>query len=154
MYCGDPLPAMYCGDPLPAMYCGDPLPAMYCGDPLQTSIYTNLLEDSPQELGHCWRGASQGGLQDKLMRETILLKPVQERLRDVLLLQIGLLHNHQALKVLVYATRLDVGPDCNVGVITRASVGVNSVEPPVEEVVETLVDGVCLTQDNSVTLSG
>ena len=88
------------------------------------------------------------------MRQAILLKAIEEWLRDILHVKIRLLHNHNALKVLVDSARLDVGADGDVGIVTRARVGVNPVETPVEEVVEALMDPVRLAHDNCVTLSG
>ena len=84
------------------------------------------------------------------MRQAILLKAIEEWLGDIL----HVLHNHNALKVLVDSARLDVGPNGDAGIVTRARVGIDPVETPVEEVVEALMDPVRLAHDNCVTLSG
>ena len=49
---------------------------------------------------------------------------------------------------------LDVGPYGNVGIVTGTCIGINAMETSVEEVVETLMDAVCLAKDNCVTFCG
>lgn len=86
------------------------------------------------------------------MREAVLLKPVEEGLWGGG--QVGLLHHYHTLKVLVDTAGFDVGANGYVGIVTGARVGVDAMESAVEEIVETLVDGVCLAEDNSMTFSG
>ncbi len=85
------------------------------------------------------------------MGKPVLLEAIQEWLRDAV--QLRFPHHHDALKVLVHAAWLDVGSNGDVGEVARASVGVNTVEAAVEEVVEALMDAVCLTHDYCVTFS-
>lgn len=54
----------------------------------------------------------------------------------------------------MYPARLDVRSYGNVGIVTGPGVGVYSVKTSVEEVVETLMNAVCLAHDHRVTLCG
>ena len=47
---------------------------------------------------------------------------------------------------------LDVCPYGDVGIETGTSIGINAMEPPVEEVVEALMDGISLAHNYCVTL--
>ena len=87
------------------------------------------------------------------MSDAVLLKPVQKRRRSVF--HFRLLHHNHALEVGVDATWPEVGSNCNVGVVSRSVLlVVDSPESLVEEVVEALVNVVCLTHDHSVPLYG
>lgn len=87
------------------------------------------------------------------MGDAVLLKPVEEGSRCVDHLRF--LHDHHTLEVGVNPAGSQVGPNSNVGVITGAFLlVVDAAEPLVEEVVEALVDVVCLAHDDRVALNG
>ena len=52
------------------------------------------------------------------------------------------------------AAGLDTAPNCNIGIVVGACVGVNAVEASVEEVIEVTVDDVRLAQHHHVAFSG
>ena len=99
------------------------------------------------------RETGEGGLQQCLVGDAVLLKPVEERSRRVDHLR--LLHDHHTLEVGVHSARSQVGPDGNVCVVAVTSVlVVDATEPLVEEVVEAFVDVVRLAHDDCVALYG
>lgn len=115
---------------------------------------TDLLQHSPEKLGHGRREIGQIFLQHNLVREPVLLEAVEERLGDDLSTEIRLLHHHQAFKGLVDTAGPDVGPNGNIGIVAGPCVGINTMKATIEEIIEALVDAVCLTQDYHVTLGG
>ena len=119
-----------------------------------TTHVTNpyLLHDSSEHLGQSWWHVLQRGIQHNAVRESVLLEAVQEWLRYAL--QLRFLHHYDALKVLVDATGFDVGTNSNVGKVAWTRVGVDAVEATVKEVIEALVDAVCLAHDHRMTLGG
>ena len=63
-----------------------------------------------------------------------------------------MLHHHYTLEIRVHPAWLDVSANGNVGIVTGARVGVNTMESPVEEIIETLVNGICLAHYDRVSL--
>ena len=94
----------------------------------------------------------QCSLQHLLVRQKVLLKPVEERWRDIL--QLGFLHHHYTLKLGVHTARFDVGPNGNVGVVPWARGGIDAVEAAVEEVIEALVNSIGLGHHHSMAFCG
>lgn len=79
------------------------------------------------------------------MADEVLLKAVQKGRWHPL--HIGLLNDHHTLEVWVYKAGFSVRANGNIGEVTRSSVGV--IYTPkilIEEVVETLVNFICLVQ--------
>ena len=104
----------------------------------------------PLETG---RERSESSLHQYGVSDAILLKPVQER--SWCLSNLRLLHHDDTLEVGMDPTRPQVGSNRNIGVVSRPLLGVvNTTEPLVEEVIEALMDFICLTHDHRVTLNG
>ena len=84
------------------------------------------------------------------MGEVVLLKTVQKWRGNVL--DFALFDHHYAVKVTVHSARLNVSTDGDIGIVTRSRGSVDTMEASVEEIVETLVNGVGLREDYSVAL--
>ena len=113
---------------------------------------TDLPLCSLDDLVECGRDFAKCSLEHDLVRQAVLLKAVEKGSRDVG--HFRLLDDHHALKVVVHPTRFDVSANRNVGVVARPRASIDAVKAPVEELVETLVDGVGLAQDHRVSLGG
>ena len=84
------------------------------------------------------------------MSERILLKTIQERRRNIVYLRLS--YHHNTLEFRMHPTWFVVSSNCYVRVVTWASLRViDTTESLVEEVIETLVYLIGLTEEDSVT---
>ena len=118
---------------------------MYSTEQESAAHVTYLLKSSSNSYPHTRREGVQSCPEKVLVRNSVLLKPVQERSRSVL--HFRFLYNDNTLEVLVDPTRFVVATNGNVCIELGLFGWVRIVNPPevlVEEVVEALMNVVSL----------
>ena len=91
-------------------------------------------------------------LQEALVSERILLKTIQKWRRNIVYLRLS--YHHNTLEVRMHSARLVVSSNCNVRVVSWTSLGIiNTTESLVEEIIETLMYLIGLTEKDSMTSS-
>ena len=92
----------------------------------------------------------EGCVQQCPVTDIIFLKSIQEWSRSVLYL--ALPNDYNILEVLVYPARLQVSPNCYIGIISRAEFRIiNHLESLIEQIIEDFMNIVSLTHHHSVT---
>lgn len=87
------------------------------------------------------------------MTDAIFFKPIQERGWSSINLR--LFDNYNTTKVRVYSTWSEMGSNGYISIISRTMFGiVYSTEPLIEEVIEALMNVICLTHHYSMALNG
>ena len=116
-----------------------------------------MLKDSPYHF-HCilYKGLERGTktlhgcIKKCLMRDTVLLKSIEERSRCAS--NFRFLDDNNTLKIFVNTTRLYYRPNGNVCKVTSAIQMLYSAKPLIEEGIETFMNIISLTQKNGVSL--